>query len=275
MSTALIGPVAPPGLHVMTFNIRRRLTPALRRVDRWSYRRGAVAALLETERPHILGVQEALPDQARDVHTALGARYVALGHGRRRDGGGEACLLFFDADRLELEDWRQIALSDSPDEPGSSSWGNRVPRIAVIARLRDRATSAVFVVVNTHFDHLSRQARRRSAEALRRVVGEEARPSVVMGDLNTGEGSLPIRELLRDAVLRDAWAAAADRATPEWGTFPNYREPCAGRKRIDWIVVTGDIEVERIAINPSAPAGRRPSDHLPVQAVLRIPEGER
>lgn len=127
MSTALIGPVTPPALHVMTFNIRRRLSPALRRVDRWRDRRAAVAALLQAEQPHILGVQEALPDQARDVHTALGARYVALGHGRRRDGGGEACPLFFDADRLELENWRQIALSDRPDDPGSRSWATGCP----------------------------------------------------------------------------------------------------------------------------------------------------
>lgn len=273
MSSALIGPVAPPALHVMTFNIRRRLSPALRRADRWIDRREAVAALLQTERPHVLGVQEALSDQARDVHSALGPRYVALGHGRRRDGGGEACPLFFDADRLELESWRQIALSDRPDEPGSRSWGNRVPRIAVIAQLRDRETSEAFVVVNTHFDHLSRTARRRSAEALRRLVGEAARPSVVMGDLNTGEGTAPIQQLLRDAFLRDAWAAARERVTPEWGTFPNYHEPRTSRKRIDWIFVTDDIEVDRVAINPSAPQGRWASDHLPVQAVLRILEG--
>lgn len=274
MTTALIGPVAPPRLHVMTFNIRRRLTPALRRADRWSHRRGAVADLLRAERPHILGVQEALPDQARDVHAALGPRYVALGHGRRRDGGGESCPLLFDDDRLELEEWRQIALSDHPDEAGSRSWGNTVPRVAVVARLRDRATSAAFVAVNTHFDHLSRAARLRSAEAIRRLVGQSTRPGVVMGDLNTGEGTAPIRELLRDGALRDAWVAAAERVTPEWGTFPNYRKPLAGRKRIDWIVVTGDVGVERVAINPSAPGGRSPSDHLPVQAVLRIPEGE-
>ncbi|AZC12711.1 endonuclease/exonuclease/phosphatase family protein [Microbacterium sp. ABRD28] len=272
MSSPLIGPVAPPALHVMTFNIRRRLSPTLRRVDRWSHRRAAVAALLGAERPHVLGVQEALPDQARDVHAALGPGYVAIGHGRRRDGGGEACPLFFDADRLELESWRQIALSDHPDEPGSRSWGNRVPRVAVIARLRDRATSAAFVVVNTHFDHISRTARRRSAEAVRLLVAETALPGVVVGDLNSGEGTVPIRELLRDAALRDAWAVADERVTPEWGTFPNYGDPRVGRKRIDWIVVTRDIEVERVAINPSAPQGRRPSDHLPVQAVLRLPE---
>lgn len=256
----------------MTFNIRRHMPSVVARVaDRWERRRPLLEAVLTTERPSVLGVQEAVPDQQTAVAAALGGAYVALGRGRRADGGGEGCPLFVDTYRLDILDWRQVALSDTPDEPGSRSWGNLIPRIAVIARLRERANDATALVINTHFDHFSRRARIRAADAIRRHVAAQGMPAVVLGDLNTGEGTLPIRSLQRDGVLADAWDAAARRLTPEWGTFPNYRPPRLDRKRIDWIAVTPDIRVDRIGINTVAPGGHWPSDHLPVQAVLTLP----
>ena len=53
---ALIGPVAPPELHVMTFNIRRRV-PRSRQAgpDNWSTRRRLVGRLLSLEQPTLLG----------------------------------------------------------------------------------------------------------------------------------------------------------------------------------------------------------------------------
>jgi endonuclease/exonuclease/phosphatase family metal-dependent hydrolase len=271
---ALIGPVSPPALHVMTFNIRRRMPGLMARsADRWEARRPLIDALLDAERPTVLGVQEALPEQSHAIADALGPQYLSLGQGRRADGGGEGCPLFLDTRRMEVIRWRQIALSGTPEVAGSRSWGNLIPRIAVIAQVRERETSAALLLINTHFDHFSRRARLRAAEAIRRHVVSQGMPTVVMGDLNTGEGTLPVRTLQRDGALIDAWTAAETRLTPEWGTFPNYRAPRAGRKRIDWIAVTPDIRVERVAINATAPGGRWPSDHLPVQAVLSLPGG--
>ena len=40
--------------------------------------------------------------------------------------------------------WRQTALSDTPDVPGSTSWGNRTPRLVVDATFRDLATGIEF-----------------------------------------------------------------------------------------------------------------------------------
>ncbi|RWZ68741.1 endonuclease/exonuclease/phosphatase family protein [Labedella populi] len=275
--TALIGAALTPDLHVMTFNVRRPLRHLTERSpDLWTTRRPALGALLAAERPTVLGTQEVVPEQAAFVKRALGERYRRIGHGRGRDRRGEGCPIFFDTERLHLEDWSQQALSDSPEAPGSTGWGNMVPRILVRAVFRDRTTSARFLVVNTHFDHLSRRSRMRSADRIRALVAEAGLPSVVMGDLNTGAESSPIRALLtergeRRRTLVDAWSAASERLTPSWGTFPNYREPRTGRKRIDWILTTADVEVVRAAINPARPSGVWASDHLPVQVVMRLP----
>ena len=271
MTTPLVGPVEPPDLHVMTYNIRRRLDRrSLRASDRWTRRRPLVQALVRAERPTLLGIQEARPDQVVALREALGARYGAVGHGRDADGSGEGNPLFYDSTRLELVDWSQEALSDEPGEAGSRSWGNLVPRALVTATLRDRATGAILFVINTHFDHLSGRSRVQSAQIIRRRVSEEHHPAIVMGDLNADERSPAVEELLRDGVLKDSWAEASEHLTAEWGTFGNYREPRVGRKRIDWIAVTAQLEVRSAGISPVRIDGAWPSDHLPVHAVVRL-----
>lgn len=266
----LIGPVAAPGLHMMTFNLRRRLVMPSRRADRWMRRAPRLRALLQSERPSLLGAQEALSDQASFVRHTLGSSYRSVGRGRSADGRGEQCPLFYDTERLELLDWQQCALSDRPSVAGSSSWGNVIPRVYVAAEMRDRHTGGRLDVINTHFDHLSRRSRLRSAWTIRERVAASGVPTVVMGDLNTGAQSAPVAELLAEGALVDAWEVAEQRLTPEWGTFANYSAPRLDRKRIDWIAVTPSIGIQQMGINPRQYDGGWPSDHLPVQALMTI-----
>jgi endonuclease/exonuclease/phosphatase family metal-dependent hydrolase len=267
----LIGSVEPPELHVMTFNVRRRMSRSLRAVDKWSDRRSAVKELIATERPTLLGSQETRPDQAELIRDALGPDTRFVGYGRGGSAGDESNPLYYDSGRLELLEWRQSALSNRPDVHGSVSWGNLVPRALVIAVFRDRATSAEFIAVNTHLDHLSRRSRLQSAHQIRRETGGHGLPAIVMGDLNAAARSRAVRELLAENTLTDAWAAASDRVSPEWGTFADYRDPRVGGRRIDWILVTPTVRVVRAGINARRIDGRWPSDHLPVQAVVRMP----
>ena len=269
---AFIGPVEPPALHVMTFNVRRRM-PAVgpRSADRWALRAPAVAAMLDEERPHLLGTQEVLPSQNRLIAEALGDGYTRVGHGRNSNGQGEGCPLYFDNTRLDLVQWHQAALSDTPEVAGSRSWGNRTPRTFVRAELRDRATGIHLLAINTHFDNVSRRSRVQSARLIRVLVEHQPLPAIVTGDFNSGEGTAPLTELFSDGELSDAWAAAAKRLSAEWGTFPNYHEPRHNRKRIDWIAVSRGIQVDLVGINTRQPGGVWPSDHLPVQAIVRLP----
>src|SRR5690606_33869017 len=122
------------------------------------------------ERPSILGVQEALPDQAEAVQAALGSDYSAVGEGRDGRGGGERSAILWDTERLELLDWRQRALSATPDVAGSRSWGNLVPRVLVSAGFADRTTGDRWLAFNTHLDHLSWRSRAASARMIRDLV---------------------------------------------------------------------------------------------------------
>lgn len=257
----------------MSWNIRRRLAPVLSRgAERWSCRAPRIRALLEVEQPTILGAQEALPDQIRVLRRSLGSDYRTVGRGRGANGRGEASPILYDGQRVELLDWKQSALSNSPDQAGSVSWGNVIPRIMVAATFRDRASSRRFLVVNTHLDHLSRRSRLRSAQAVLQVLAHSGLPAVVTGDLNDGAESAPVRELLSEGVLADTWETAQTHRSEAWGTFPNYREPRRGGRRLDWILASPAFDVLTTAINARRYGGGWGSDHLPVQAELLLAE---
>ena len=77
--------------------------------------------------------------------------------------------------------------------------------------------------------------------------------------------------MFADGGLVDTWAYAPTRRTVEWGTFNNYRRPRVGARRIDAILATPDVGVRAAGIDPRPTGTSWPSDHLPVQAVVRIP----
>lgn len=270
MTAPLLGSPSTTALHVMTLNIRRDLGAlAWPRADRWEVRRSRLRALLRAEQPDVLGVQEALPAQAAEVSAALGPSFHRVGHGRLAGPRGEGCPLFYDADRLELRGWRQVALSRTPDRPGSRSWLSVSPRVVVEASFRDRRTGAVLTVLNTHLDAFSPWARLRQAQRVHDIAATSTVPVILLGDFNAPAGTAPWRALEADGILRDAWTAAVSRRTPPWSTFAGYRSPRRGR-RIDGILTSPALPVRRAGTNARQYGGGWPSDHLPVQALIDL-----
>ncbi len=267
----LLRDLHPQALHVMTWNIRRRIPlGGGRRADRWEIRRPRLQALVSTEKPTLLAAQEVLPDQECAILQALGDSHRVIGLGRERDGTGEGCPVFYDASRLELLGWRQRALSETPERPGSISWGNLFPRISLHADFLDRRTQTRFHLINTHLDPLSARSRRHCAAALREAAAASALPCLITGDFNAGPASDTLREFFRHGTLLDSWLAAEKRLSPEYATYASYR-PARTGLRIDGILTTPGIRVERVGINSATVDGGWASDHLPVQAGLILP----
>ncbi|WP_020672596.1 endonuclease/exonuclease/phosphatase family protein [Amycolatopsis nigrescens] len=269
----VIGPATGPRLHVITFNIRLDTKAAPGTPDSWTDRRPVLAAFLRTEQPTVLGVQEGLYHQVKQVEADLPGHFDWIGLGREGGGRGEFMAVYYDTRRVEPLDFDHFWLSDTPNVIGSKSWGNTVIRMVTWVRFLDRRTGREFVHVNTHFDHQSENSRQRSAELVRdRIAGfDPALPVLLTGDFNTpAETSESYRILVGEGGLTDTWTSAAQRVTPQWGTFPGYREPVLGGERIDWVLANRGIVVERAAINTYRRDGRWPSDHAPVQALVRL-----
>ncbi len=272
----LIGPVAAPGIHVMTNNLRCHVrgVPADNR-DHWPTRRGVQQLLLTAEQPGLIGFQEVLADQLGDLVQILGEQYLLIGEGREGGSVGEYNPIAIDTERFDLLDHDQFWLSETPDRVGSMSWGTSLPRIAVVARLRDRVAGGEFTMVNTHLDHMSDQARGGGARLIRARLAQIEGPVVVTGDMNAPRGEGPAWQGFTDVdgpgdPFAEVWQIAQQTRSEDVETFHGYAPGVRDEGRIDWIMVRGDLRVTQVGTNTFTDQGWWPSDHYPVQAVIEL-----
>jgi len=256
---------APAPLAVMSFNIR--YGTASDGDDSWPRRRELLFDVVREFGPDVLGLQEALRPQLDELRAALPG-YSEVGVGRD-DGltAGEYAAILFRADRLELLASGTFWLSDTPEVPGSRSWGNNVTRICTWARFLDRAGGRTFAAYNVHLDHESQVSRERSVDLLLwrvRAAGPQG-PVIVTGDFNAGEDNAAVR-----AMLAGGFADSFRRLHPAdsaASTYHAFRGATAGLK-IDFVFVSTGWTVADAAIVRTAREGRYPSDHFPVAARL-------
>ncbi|WP_253904242.1 endonuclease/exonuclease/phosphatase family protein [Arthrobacter sp. Br18] len=267
---------ARTALHVMSYNIRYdRHATQPGETDYWPERILPLQRLLRLERPAVLGVQEALSHQLTAVEAALPPHFRMIGYGRDGGSKGEYSAILYDAHRLQLLEWDQFWLSETPRLIGSITWGNGVARIVTWGRFFDTVTRQEILVINTHFDHDSDEAKLRSAHAILDLVRvfQPRLPTILTGDFNSSAGSSSTYgAFLESGLFLDTWAAAAEHRTPTYGTTPRYGDPVEGGRRIDWILSSPDISVLEAAINTTRPDGRYPSDHAAVQALVLLPD---
>ena len=254
-----------PALNVATFNIRYA-NPA-DGLDFWALRKESVAKLLVDHEVDVVGLQEVLHSQLTELKRLM-PDFDAFGAGR--DDGktkGEFSPVLYRKSRLELIDGSTRWLSTTPETPGSKSWDAAITRIATRCEFKTRDEGRRFVVYNTHFDHRGEQARLESAKLLRSWINAEKLPVVLTGDFNCRSTDSPIVELTtpREGQRRlfDTRDLAAKSVGPD-STWNGFKQIEAGQ-RIDFVLVDRAWKVARHEIDERrTPAGRFPSDHLPV-----------
>lgn len=268
-------PTPPVKLNVMTFNIR--YPNKMDGPNFWEHRVEIVAKTILDAKPDIVGVQEAYRSQLDDLKPHL-AEYAEIGVGRE-DGitRGEYSAILYKSAKLEKLEDGTFWYSDTPEVPGSMSWGNKITRICTWGRFRDKSTGRAFYVFNSHWDHESVPAREKSARMLAQRVADrkfQKEPIIVTGDFNTDEDTDPIKYLVgktpgSPAVLRDVFRALHPDTTDTL-TFNAWK---GGEKgpRIDYILTEPNASAETCAIIRTAFEGRYPSDHYPVTATVSLP----
>ncbi|MFI5662618.1 endonuclease/exonuclease/phosphatase family protein [Streptomyces sp. NPDC051684] len=260
----------PAPLRVMTLNLHVDWPGS---PHPWRERRPLVAELLRGARPHLLGTQEGLRGPLRELADDLGReRYGWVGQGREGGDRGEFMAVGYDRERFEVLEHGHFWLSDTPEVAGSETWGGGCPRMVTWLRLRDLPTGSELLAANTHFDHASAHARTRAARLLGARLNDLAPDvaRVVTGDFNTAAGGEVHAALLSTAGLVDTWDAA-ERRGPALGTFHDYGPPEPDGERIDWILVSPGTQVHEVVLDEFTRGGRRPTDHLPVRAQIRLP----
>ncbi|MFI6937897.1 endonuclease/exonuclease/phosphatase family protein [Streptomyces sp. NPDC050418] len=253
----------------MTFNLRHA---GSRPPHTWAERRTAMAALLRGAAPAVIGTQEGLYQQLRDIEQDLGGRYAWIGTGRSGGSRGEFMAVFYDTGSLAPVEYEHYWLSDSPDVIASNTWGGSSIRMVTWVRLRDLRTNGEFYVINTHLDVDSALARTRSAALILRRTNtlDPSLPVILTGDFNVPAHADPVYDVFRYAGLVDTWDAA-ERRGEQYATFHGYGPLEPGGDRIDWILTSPEVQTVSAEIDTFSLGDRFPSDHLPVRARLRLP----
>lgn len=264
------GGPATETLRTMTFNLRYASdTPP----HSWPERRPVTRALLRRELPHLIGTQEGLYGQLKDIAADLGRpRYDWIGTGRAGGSRDEFMAVFYDTTRLLPLEYDHFWLSDQPNLIGSATWGNSVIRMVTWIRFRDLRTGRELYHLNTHLDHQSQPSRERSAALVaERLAGfDPDLPRLVTGDFNVPAHGNPVYDaLLKEGKLTDTWEAAESRSKL-YATFHGYEPLIPDGERIDWILASPKVRVRRAEITTFALDGQFPSDHLPVQAHVEL-----
>ncbi|MCK9280875.1 MAG: endonuclease/exonuclease/phosphatase family protein [Melioribacteraceae bacterium] len=251
----------PTELSVMTFNIR------LGTVDdgknNWNNRKLMVAEVISESFPDILCLQEAFKFQIDEI-MSLHPNYALIGVGRDDgiDQGEYSCVLY-SRDRFIVDSTGNFWLSDTPETPGSMTWGNVFPRICTWAKLFDKFNNKEFFVFNTHLDHQIQLARENGVKLIlerMKIVAPEL-PIILTGDFNSDETN-PAIKLVLNNNFTDSYRALNKRTDRE-GTFNDFKG-IENEERIDFIFVNRfftPIKSEIIRYNRN---GLYPSDHFPV-----------
>jgi endonuclease/exonuclease/phosphatase family metal-dependent hydrolase len=250
-------------LRVMTYNIR--LDTDKDGINAWPIRKEKVFKLIKKYDPDILGIQEALHHQLNDLLTNLdGYDFVGVG---RDDGkkAGEYSSILYKRGRFRVKDSGTFWLSETPDIPGSKSWDAAITRVASWAKLTDN-TSKEFLVVNTHFDHIGKEARKNSAELITRKIESLGKnlPIILTGDFNCTRSDAPYEVLMKSENLKLVDPAPS----PAPGTFCSFEVNKMECNPIDYIFFTPDWKLNRYTVLQDNDGQYYPSDHLPVLVEL-------
>lgn len=222
-------------------------------------RQSAVIGMIRKYMPDTLGMQESSPSWMTYLKTNLSDMYAVVGTGRDGGNSGEYNPIFYNKTKFTLLDSGTKWLSDTPDIV-SKYEESSLNRIYTYALLQRKSDSKKILVVNTHFDHKSAEARTKQGKVLAAFLKSNSQyPIVLTGDFNTTSDAQAYKEVLAGGVS-DSKAVAA--TVSGGSTFTSFGK---ASKIIDFIFVNS----ARIAVNSYRVCNENinnvtPSDHHPV-----------
>lgn len=248
----------------MTYNIRN--SNAADGPNKWKFRKENVVALIHNVNPDVLGTQEVLLDQYKDLQRMLmGYSFFGVGRNNGKHAGEHSCI-FYKTEKYNLLNGGNFWLSETPTKPGSKSWDAAITRICTWIQLKDVQSGKSFFLFNTHFDHRGHLARTNSAKLLTHIVDSICGdlPVIVTGDFNfTPESNAYaiMTDTLNAITLKDAYTSDQ----------PNYTD-CGFNidntdcHRIDYIFYNQHLIPVKYELHKDNNGKYYPSDHLTISS---------
>lgn len=254
-------------INVMSYNIK--LDAPKEGKNSWTNRKPFFINQIQFYEPDVLGVQEAMPNQMKEMDSLL-IDYSFVGVGR--DDGkdkGEFSAIFYKKDKFKVIKSNTFWLSETPEEV-SMGWDAVCNRVCTYALFEDIATGKKIYVFNTHFDHVGEIARVESALLINKKIEEintENHAVILSGDFNMEATHKSIQFLSQQ--LKDSKDVAKLTHGPE-GTFNGFHFDKAVTRRIDYLFVSQNVEVNKYAVLSDSWDLKYPSDHFPVMISFNL-----
>ena len=200
-----------------------------------------------------------------------GLFFVGVG----RDDGkekGEYSAIFYKKEKFDVLKQNTFWLSETPDVPGSKSWDAAITRVVTHAELKDKTSGQTFLVLNTHFDHIGKEARLNSTILIKGYIEgyldfNKTMPVIITGDFNSEPTEPPYQSMISEIGTKFYDTRPADSAV---GTFCGFTVNAMTCKTIDYIFHSAGWKTESYQVLADHDGTYYPSDHLPVIAKLSI-----
>ena len=254
-------------LKVMTYNIR--LDIAVDGDNDWVHRKDFFTSQIQFYEPDIFGVQEATPNQVKDISASL-YQYSSIGIGREGVGKGESSSIYYKKEQFSIVKSNTFWLSETPDII-SKGWDAACNRVCTYALFKDLKTSKTFWVFNTHLDHIGELARTKGLKLILSRIEELNTinyPVIFMGDFNSEPTTDRIIALKK--VMNDCREISEIKPFGPSGTFNNFKHDLPVTLLIDYVFVSKNnkFKVSKFAVLTDSKDLKYPSDHLPVYVEL-------
>lgn len=280
-------------LSVGQYNVRYASNGDAHKGYGWKTRLPKIVSLVRYEDWDVIGIQEALHSQYKDLERELDD-YGFVGVGRD-DGAtrGEYAPILYKKSRFVCHKHGTFWLSETPDEVGSKGWDAVLPRICTWVQLEDKDSGTLFWMFNLHMDHIGAVSRTESARLVLRKITELCAddPYILTGDFNVDQHSVAYAELVQSGKLLDTYEAAKYRMA-ENGTYNGFNPDKHNDLRIDHIFVSPQIGVHNYGIlthsfwsrAQASTSGENDarnhqvrviSDHYPVSAKIELKQSKK
>lgn len=232
----------------------------------WENRKELLAETFNDLDIDFLGTQEGRKDQILELDGLL--KNLSLIH-RHREWIADRMYpsLFFNPKKYRALISKDIWLSKTPQEPGSSSFESAFPRLMNMAVFEDLKSKQKITIVNTHLDHILPMTREKQIEVLvSELKKEHHSPQIIMGDFNENPQSTIKKFMMNEFNLKDPWEV---NNLPEETSHHGFQGNKAQKgERIDWILIDSKWKCDSIYLEKKCVDGIYLSDHYPLVATV-------
>ena len=231
----------------------------------WQGRREILAGKVAQFAPHLLSTQEGRRPQLKDLENLVPLKIVDAHRSWMEVRMYPSLFICPEFSVLASGD---IWLSQTPEVPGSKSFGSSFPRLATWAQLK--FGGRILFVANLHLDHERSETRLQQIKVftaeIKKIYGGDM-PFLLSGDFNEGPDGAVYYWVTEELGLQDPWRILG---YPEQSSFHRFKGDIQDGSRIDWILTSRHFQVDQAFFDTKSSDGIFASDHFPLFLSLTL-----